>query len=373
MRAAILDGDLDADDAPMAFERGLAEGALEERGLATGLKDFDARAHERTIDRFSARASQVRELLKRDLAAGVLGSRQVSTSATSGRMGELRRQLTRQRGGLTVRKLMEGYADLITQIMPCTLVSPDSVARFFPARADLFDIVVFDEASQIRVADAVGAMGRGASVVVVGDSKQMPPTSFAESSGDAFDDLESEVSPVEDMESILSECVEARVPRQWLSWHYRSQDESLIAFSNQQYYESKLSSFPGPSHSAPDAGIRGHGVNFKRVDGYFHRTGTSKVLRTNPIEAEAVVAEVRRRFDIDGHLTVNRSSHVQPATARFDRVATSRYRTTHASFRLWTKTLRDCSSRIWRTFRVTSETSYFSPRALARTIKAICH
>ncbi|MEO3932308.1 DUF3320 domain-containing protein [Micrococcaceae bacterium Sec7.4] len=297
VRTAVLDGELEADDAATAFERGLAESSLAERRLATGLQDFDAQSHERTIDRFSTRATLVRELLKRNLAAGVVSSRRVSTSSTSGRMGELQRQLTRQRGGLTVRKLMESYADLITQIMPCTLVSPDSVARFFPARADLFDIVVFDEASQIRVADAVGAMGRGASVVVVGDSKQMPPTSFAESSNDSLDEVESEVTAVEDMESILSECVEARVPRQWLSWHYRSQDESLIAFSNQQYYESKLSSFPGPAHGAPDPGARGHGVNFVRVEGQFHRSGTSKVLRTNPIEAKAVVAEVRRRFD----------------------------------------------------------------------------
>lgn len=297
VRSAILDGDLEADDAATAFERGLAESSLEERKLATGLQDFDASSHERTIDRFTTRATLVRELLKRNLAAGVVNSRRVSSSSTSGRMGELQRQLTRQRGGLTVRKLMESYADLITQIMPCTLVSPDSVARFFPARADLFDIVVFDEASQIRVADAVGAMGRGASVVVVGDSKQMPPTSFAESSSDSADDVESDVTAVEDMESILSECVEARVPRQWLSWHYRSQDESLIAFSNQQYYESKLSSFPGPSHGAPDPGLTGHGVNFVRVDGQFHRSGSSKVLRTNPVEAAAVVAEVRKHFN----------------------------------------------------------------------------
>ncbi|MET3719222.1 DUF4011 domain-containing protein [Arthrobacter sp. UYEF21] len=296
VRAAILDGSLDADDTATAFERGLAECSLVERQAATGLQDFDVHSHERTIDRFTSRATAVRELLKRNLAAGVVGSRKVSASSNSGRMGELQRQLNRQRGGLTVRKLMEGYADLITQIMPCTLVSPDSVARFFPAKADLFDIVVFDEASQIRVADAVGAMGRGASVVVVGDSKQMPPTSFAESSGDSLDDLETDATAVEDMESILSECVEARVPRQWLSWHYRSQDESLIAFSNQQYYDSKLLSFPGPSHGAPDAGLRGHGVNFVRVDGQFHRSGTSKVLRTNPIEAKAIVEEIRRRF-----------------------------------------------------------------------------
>jgi hypothetical protein len=99
------------------------------------------------------------------------------------------------------------------------------------------------------------------------------------------------------MESILSECVEARVPRQWLSWHYRSQDESLIAFSNQQYYDSKLSSFPGPSHGAPNPGIHGHGVNIVRVDGQFHRSGPSKVLRTNPVEAAAVVEEVRKHFN----------------------------------------------------------------------------
>ncbi|MEW1950944.1 DUF3320 domain-containing protein [Pseudarthrobacter sp902506025] len=298
-RIAILDGELEADDAAAAFERGLAEGSLAERRIATGLADFDATVHERTIERFTSRAETVRELLKTNLAAGVLRSRTVSSSSTSGRMGELQRQLTRQRGGLSVRKLMEHYADLITGIMPCTLVSPDSVARFFPAKAGLFDIVVFDEASQIRVADAVGAMGRGASVVVVGDSKQMPPTSFAEISSDAGSDGDAEISVVEDMESILSECVEARVPRQWLSWHYRSQDESLIAFSNQQYYDSKLSSFPGPSHGAANAGVRGHGVNFVRVDGQFHRSGPSKVLRTNPVEAAAVVAEIRRRFDAD--------------------------------------------------------------------------
>ncbi|MDQ0665377.1 hypothetical protein QFZ35_003875 [Arthrobacter ulcerisalmonis] len=298
-RIAILDGELEADDAAAAFESGLAEGSLAERRIATGLADFDAAVHERTIDRFTTRAETVRELLKTNLAAGVLRSRTVSSSSTSGRMGELQRQLTRQRGGMSVRKLMEHYSDLITGIMPCTLVSPDSVARFFPAKAGLFDIVVFDEASQIRVADAVGAMGRGASVVVVGDSKQMPPTSFAEISSDAGSDGDAEISVVEDMESILSECVEARVPRQWLSWHYRSQDEALIAFSNQQYYDSKLSSFPGPSHGAANAGVRGHGVNFVRVDGQFHRSGTSKVLRTNPEEAAAVVAEIHRRFDAD--------------------------------------------------------------------------
>src|SRR4029079_14566522 len=111
-------------------------------------------------------------------------------------------------------------------------------------------ILVSEEASQVRVADAIGAMGRARSVVVVGDSKQMPPTSFAESAFAAEDVDADPVESVEDEESILSECVQARVPRHRLSWHYRSQDESLIAFSNHHYYDGGLGSVPQPPASA---------------------------------------------------------------------------------------------------------------------------
>jgi hypothetical protein len=86
------------------------------------------------------------------------------------------------------------------------------------------------------------------------------------------------------------------VPRQWLSWHYRSQDESLIAFSNAQYYENRLASFPAPTHGRPSADPDGRGVSLVRVSGTFHRSGGGRLLRTNPVEAEAIVAEIRRRF-----------------------------------------------------------------------------
>ena len=172
------------------------------------------------------------------------------------------------------------------------------MARFFPAAAGQFDLVVFDEASQIRVADAVGALGRARAAVVVGDSKQMPPTSFAEPSSGGDESSDFPETTVEDEESILSECVQARVPRQWLSWHYRSQDESLIAFSNNQYYENRLSSFPAPTHGRASAEPDGRGVSLVRVPGTFHRTNAGRLLRTNPIEAKAIVAEIRRRFDL---------------------------------------------------------------------------
>jgi hypothetical protein len=184
---------------------------------------------------------------------------------------------------------------VITQIMPCTLMSPDSVARFFPPRPDLFDIVVFDEASQIRVADAIGAMGRSRSVVVVGDSKQMPPTSFAEVNANIDDDENSDQQSFLDEESILTECVHAQVPQQWLSWHYRSQDETLIAFSNQHYYNRRLASFPAP-HIAGASASGGQGISLIRVNGTFERAGKGKTLRTNRVEADAIVADVMNRF-----------------------------------------------------------------------------
>ncbi|GEA87053.1 DNA helicase [Cellulomonas cellasea] len=321
-RELLLVGAVAAPDAVRALDRGLAIASARERRTATGLDGFDPVAHGRAIGRFLSSAAAVRDHQRTALPRDVTAARPFDASSAQGDVGGLVRELARQRGGLGVRGLMATYGELITQVMPCVLVSPDSLARFFPARAGLFDLVVFDEASQIRVADAVGAMGRARSVVVVGDSKQMPPTSFAEVTGGGDEEpaegaadagladglLEGVLTgalAVEDEESILSECVQARVPRRWLSWHYRSQDESLIAFSNHQYYEDRLSSFPAPTSGAADPGPGGYGVSLVRVDGTFHRTArrggpgqsTAGLLRTNPVEAQAVVDEIRRRFD----------------------------------------------------------------------------
>ena len=297
-REAILTGRLSSDDAGLAFERGLAEDSLTERRRSQGLDAFDPAGHGRTVRRYVEATSNVRSNLRGVLSMEAVARRTFDRDATAGQVGRLKRELNRQRGGLSVRELMSQFGRLITEIMPCVLVSPDSVARFLPVGSQLFDIVVFDEASQIRVADAIGAIGRGRSVVVVGDSKQMPPTSFAEVSWqpDQDDDDAFDGEAVVDEESILSECVQARLRRHWLTWHYRSQDESLIAFSNAHYYDGKLSSFPSPIADGADRSITGHGISLVRVDGTFLRAGSGKTKRTNPVEAEAVVAEIRRRF-----------------------------------------------------------------------------
>jgi hypothetical protein len=297
-RTLLITGAVPADDAVRAFDRGVAEASVNERADATGLDVFDPDAHDKAIARFTAASRAVRAHLTSALPAKVLAGRPFDPATGTGQVGALQRELARQRRGLGVRGLLGQYGELITAVMPCVLVSPDSVARFFPAQAGLFDLVVFDEASQIRVADAVGALGRAKAAVVVGDSRQMPPTSFAEPSSASDDswDFPESFERVEDEESILSECVQARVPRQWLSWHYRSQDESLIAFSNAQYYENRLSSFPAPTHGRPSPEPAGRGVSLVRVNGTFLRSGSGRMLRTNPVEAEAVVAEIRRRF-----------------------------------------------------------------------------
>ncbi|MGY1815616.1 DUF3320 domain-containing protein [Blastococcus sp. SYSU D00820] len=298
-RTALVRGELPADDALRAFEYGIALASVAERRDAAGLDGFDQGVHEKAIARFTAASRAVRRHLTAALPASVLAARPFDAASGNGQVGALQRELAKQRRGLGVRGLLAQYGELVTSVMPCVLVSPDSVARFFPAEAGLFDLVVFDEASQIRVADAVGALGRAKAAVVVGDSRQMPPTSFAEVSTGSADDDAGELlgTAVEDEESILSECVQARVPRQWLSWHYRSQDESLIAFSNANYYENRLSSFPAPTHGQASAEPDGRGISLVRVNGTFHRSGAGRLLRTNPMEAKAVVAEIRRRFD----------------------------------------------------------------------------
>nr|BFF08928.1 hypothetical protein GCM10025699_02310 [Microbacterium flavescens] len=293
---ALLTGEVPADLASLALDKGIAQASVVERADSQAMAAFDVPAHNRTIDRFTSSAAAIRGALPRWIPAEIIAKRRIDPAYEGGMMGELKRQLARQRGGMTVRALFEHYGELITQIAPCVLMSPESVARFFPAKARMFDIVVFDEASQIRVADAVGAMGRGTSVVVVGDSKQMPPSSFAEISTDIESDTSAVADVVADEESILTECVQARVPRKWLSWHYRSQDEALITFSNHAYYDSRLSSFPAPWPTVESATHPDHGISLVRVSGHFNRSGRGRDLRTNAAEAEAIVREVAQRF-----------------------------------------------------------------------------
>lgn len=196
--------------------------------------------------------------------------------------GTLAHQLKLQKRHKPVRQLVAEMGPALTTLTPCLLMSPLSVAQYLPPDTPPFDLVIFDEASQITPWDAVGAIARGKQVVVAGDPKQMPPTSFFDRGAGAEED-DSEIET--DQESILEECLGARLPQRRLTWHYRSRHESLIAFSNHRYYDGDLITFPAPV-------TRDTMVSLRQVSGAWSRGKN----RNNQTEAEAVVTEALRRL-----------------------------------------------------------------------------
>ncbi len=188
----------------------------------------DAVARFRELDQRQMAIAQAR--LRGKLSAQV--ERALSAPAEKGgELAVLRRELAKKKRFKQLRQLFQECPHVLLRLKPCLLMSPLSVSRFLDPAAVRFDLVVFDEASQVRPEDAVGSIMRGAQVIVVGDSKQLPPTSFFRSEA-----AESEDEEGEDLESILDECTALSIPQHMLLWHYRSRHESLIAFSNQRIY-----------------------------------------------------------------------------------------------------------------------------------------
>ena len=195
------------------------------------------------------------------------------------------RELGKKRAHLPPRQLLGQIPNLWPSMKPCLLMSPLSVAQHLGPDTPSFDLVIFDEASQIPVADAIGVIARGKQIIVVGDPKQMPPSRLFDSSedddeiGDGFE---------RDLDSILDECV-AHMNRVQLNWHYRSKHEDLIAFSNHRYYNGELITFPSPQQT--DVGIVVHDVK-----GQYERG----LRRVNRQEAEAVVEAIVKHYSKPG-------------------------------------------------------------------------
>lgn len=204
----------------------------------------------------------------------------------------LKRELNKQRRLMPLRKLFMAIPNLITSLRPCFMMSPLSVSVFLEAQSYDFDLVIFDEASQVHTEDAIGAIMRGKQIIIVGDTKQLPPTSFFSNSlNDEDFDVDIDES-IEDndfgaYESILDEAV-AVLPERSLRWHYRSRHEHLIAFSNIKIYNNQLITFPSSTESVPD-----YGVEYVYVkDGIYDRGGK----KNNVIEARKVADLVFEHF-----------------------------------------------------------------------------
>jgi superfamily I DNA and/or RNA helicase len=244
----ILSGKVSYSDAPRAIERTyfslLFEKLLDDNEIA----NFEGTTQDSRVQQFDDAAKRLKQYNQGLVASQVVAGRKFDASSNVGVTGALRAELTKQRKQAPVRKLLRQYWPTITQVTPIVAASPDSVARFLDIETAKFDLVVFDEASQIRVATAIGALGRAPQAIIVGDSNQMPPTAMftkADGSGE-LELVEEDNFGLNDQESILSMTEIAQIPSVMLSWHYRSQDEILIAFSNKYIYEGKLSSFPSP-------------------------------------------------------------------------------------------------------------------------------
>jgi very-short-patch-repair endonuclease len=253
------------------------------------LRDFNWRDHEDLILRFKKLDRDLMQAYAELVKAAVVERQPRLQGPSVGQLGFLRRELAKQRRHAPLRKLFKECGEIVVGLAPCFLMSPLSVATFLPKDSIQFDVLIFDEASQIPSEEAIGALLRCKQVIVAGDTKQLPPTRFFERSleeaSDEYDDTELEV-----LESLLEDCDASGMQSCPLNWHYRSRHESLIAFSNAEFYDNSLVTFPAPVNPAPDH----MGVKLEYVrDGVYDR-GRS---RTNRMEAQRVVELVAKHLD----------------------------------------------------------------------------
>jgi hypothetical protein len=201
-----------------------------------------------------------------------------------GQMVVIRNELAKKSRHLPLRQLVERAGRAVQAIKPVMLMSPLSVASYLPPGAVEFDLVIFDEASQVRPVEALGAIARGRQLVVVGDARQLSPTSFFDSLTAPGDDDEADgASATADIPSILELCQARQMPELLLRWHYRSRHPALIAAANHLFYEDKLLTFPSPG------GAGQLGLVYHHLPDTHYERGTT---RTNPREAAAVAAAV---------------------------------------------------------------------------------
>jgi very-short-patch-repair endonuclease len=212
-----------------------------------------------------------------------------------GQMGVLLREFQKKARHMPIRKLMTKAGHVIQALKPVMMMSPLSIANFIEPGQLSFDMVVFDEASQVRPVEAFGALMRSRQAIVVGDSQQMPPTSFFDKAIDASD-IDDEEDYVGDVESILGLFLAQNAPQRMLRWHYRSKHESLISVSNKEFYNNKLVVFPSSTYTTENMGLVFHHLK----DAVYDR-GNSQ---TNPEEAKIVAEHVMRHAKEHPELTL---------------------------------------------------------------------
>ena len=223
-------------------------------GRFTGLKHNRIRQDFRNLDR------EIIELRGKAIAANChrnavppLGSNGTLVSEKT-QMALIEHLIPQRRPRVTVRKMLAYAGEAIQALKPCFMMGPQAVSQYLTPGTTVFDLVIMDEASQLRPEQAIGAIARGGQLVVVGDPKQLPPTSFFSTTNPTPDDAAQFTTT--DAESILDVCSAHFRPSRNLRWHYRSQHHSLIAFSNKNFYDGNLVVFPSPYGQSSRLGVR---------------------------------------------------------------------------------------------------------------------
>ena len=291
--ARMRSGELDGRSAQVELQYARAE-ALWKLGLQQSpvLRSLSTLDRHDLVQRF---ADLERSRLKENVTTILSAHLAQVPQGAQGEMKIIRGEMAKKRGHLAVRRLFERAGTAVQRIKPVLLMSPISVAQFLPPGKLDFDLLVIDEASQVRPEDALGAIARASQIVVVGDNKQLPPSSFFDrvladeedgQEGDDEDlgpDLLDGAAKLGSMESILTLCAARGLASRMLRWHYRSRDPSLIAVSNQEFYDGGLILPPSPLQHDKE-----YGLCFTRVDGAYDKGGK----RDNRREGEAIVARV---------------------------------------------------------------------------------
>ena len=291
----IQDEDNTIPDVADAFQRRFYHLWITEAGnTKTAIRTFRRTAHDSRIEKFIA-------LDKKQLSIAQIRIREklISRFPSTNRMlrvndevSVLQRELEKKRRIMPIRKLFRTIPKLLMELKPCLMMSPLSVAYFLEAESYNFDMVIFDEASQIFPQDAIGAIFRGKQVIIAGDTRQLPPTNFfsasTSNSGDEYDSDREEDAGPDSYDSIL-ESASSFLPSQTLLWHYRSRHEHLIAFSNREIYGNNLVTFP--SHTEKESGS---GVEFIYVeDGAYEGGGRNCNVREAGCCVELVRAQIK--------------------------------------------------------------------------------
>lgn len=226
--------------------------------LSLEMTDFDKKysrynhtAHDSDVNMFREYDKKILEIsaarIRCELFSKMPNFSLFANQAHGGEIRLLQRELKKKTRLMPTRTLIKNLPIVLPALKPCMMMSPLTVSSYFGMNPNWkFDVVIFDEASQVKPEYAITSIIRGKQVIVAGDSKQMPPTSFFDAMDDDDDEYDEENPQIDNLESILDE-MSAAFPDVYLNWHYRSKDESLITFSNNKFYNSRLATFPASS------------------------------------------------------------------------------------------------------------------------------